>query len=160
MTRASVIASKTPMQFGGTRISSQSAAGVLRRSARSNRRHRRAMAARHAFLGVGGCRLRALGRGGSQWSRDDDEHQSALGEWVQRRRAIFVGAVTRLRPAVMTALVASQRSAATRARIIAGNGMAVRNEGLEIRARSKAGRIFNLDGAAKCFGRNQWSPTQ
>jgi heavy metal efflux system protein len=77
-------------------------ARVHRGAARAHRRRRGAVGARDGVLDIVGGRIhRALGCRGAQRARD------LAAEGVPLKEAIFGGALTRLRPVVMTALVAS-----------------------------------------------------
>ena len=82
---------------------------VQRRAAGADRRRDRAVAARYSAVDLGRRRLhRAVGRGGAQRPGDDRLHpQAARSRAIALDDAIVDGALGRLRPVLMTALVAS-----------------------------------------------------
>ena len=93
----------------GARIGARRAARVQRGAAGAHRRRRGAVAARDGVLDLLGGRIhRAVGRRGAQRARDAHLHPSTGARRAcHSKEAIYRGALTRLRPVVMTALVAS-----------------------------------------------------
>ena len=76
--------------------------------ARADGRHCRLVAPRHDILHVRRSRVhRALRRRRAQWTGDADLHAAIDPAGLDKDDAIRVGAITRLRPVVITALVAS-----------------------------------------------------
>ena len=66
------------------------------------------LASRHAFLDFGSSRIhRAVRRGGLERAGDDYVHQPVAPARASLEEAIVQGSMTRLRPVLMTALVAS-----------------------------------------------------
>lgn len=84
------------------------AAGVYRRTIRPDWRNSGALAAGYSAFHFGGGRLyRIVGRRGAQWSGNDLLYPLLREEGRSLEAAIHEGALTRLRPVLMTALVAS-----------------------------------------------------
>ena len=78
--RAGLLRVDLPAALRRARLGARCAAGVQRRAAGTDRRHRRAVAARHAVLDLGGGRLhRAVGRRRAERPGDAHLHQAAHG---------------------------------------------------------------------------------
>jgi AcrB/AcrD/AcrF family len=92
----------------GAWISAGRAAGLQRRSAGPHWGHLCPLAARHRVFDLIGGRIhRPVRRRSTQWLGDADLHSAVDQGGVPKQEAIYRGALTRLRPVLMTALVAS-----------------------------------------------------